>query len=163
MIGRRGLKGRRMSVRPSHQADWCTSHCFWAKSQQQGPRKGLDKGIPSQGGPTEGKRNSQSRLLPRWECSHCFHPCRPWVACLLPTAHGTSFRRQQRAWGLISPPAAIREGCMGHAAWLSLRNPAVGYSWLWTYGFSNLRQSVPSDCPVAQFPLFINTQMPSKT
>ena len=62
-----------MSVRSSHQADWYTSHRFWAKSQQQGSRKVLDKGEPSQG-QTEDRGTARAEFCPDENAATAFTP-----------------------------------------------------------------------------------------
>lgn len=111
-------------VSSSHQAGLCTSDCFWAKSQQQGPWTVLDKHTLGQGG-LKRKRNSQGWLLPwkgpadgsaqaegqslpssrqAWGLSPAFLP--------LPTPP-LSGEDGERACGLISQRATIREACLG--------------------------------------------------
>lgn len=102
-----------MSVRPSHQAGWCTSHCFWARSQQQGPRKVLVKGKASQG-QTEERGEATADFCPG-ESAATARPLRAWGRLPPSRAHSTSFWRGRRAGGLIRPPAPI-----GKPAWVTL-------------------------------------------
>lgn len=57
----------------------------------------------------------------------CPHPSRPGVSSLPPSSGPRSlFQESMEGPGLMSPPTTMGKFAWGDAAWLSLRNPAVG-------------------------------------
>lgn len=106
-----------MSVRSSHQADWYTSHRFWATSQQQGRRKVLDKGEPSQG-QTEDRgtawlNSALMRVQPL--------PSPLQALGRLPSLPLPQHLFQEGMEGMrTDKTCSYRKACLGHAAWLSI-------------------------------------------
>lgn len=103
-----------MSVRSSHPAGCCTSHCFWAKSQRWGHRKVLDEDKPNQG-QTEERGTAGADFCPDESAATAF----PLQALgHLPSSSCPQHLFQGRMEGMRTDKTSsrYREAGMGHAA-----------------------------------------------